>query len=425
MHADFPSTLDAWLARIEACHPSEIDLGLDRIKQVADRLDIDFSGSQIVTVAGTNGKGSTVTLLDSILRESGYSTGVYTSPHFLRYNERIRIRGREATDEQICRAFALIESARQGVSLTYFEYGTLAALLCFSWEKPDFILLEVGLGGRLDAVNIVDSDVAVVTSIAIDHADWLGDDREQIGREKAGILRAGKPLVCGDANPPASVASLAKAGGAGLLVKGKDFTFQSDAGVWSWKGVGREGGEIALDGLALPTLPITNAATVLQVLHLLELDVTREQLDAGLRSATMTGRMQQLSLDGCECVMDVAHNPEAAAYLSDWLKDHPVSGKTHLLIGMLADKDIRAVLSALAPQTESWYLVTLTGGRAASAQHLLDLLPDSERASAGCFETVAEALSAARASMSAGDRLVVAGSFFTVSDALTALKLEG
>ncbi|WP_432694918.1 bifunctional tetrahydrofolate synthase/dihydrofolate synthase [Marinobacterium sp. YM272] len=425
MHADFPSTLDAWLARIEACHPSEIDLGLDRIKQVADRLELDFSGSQVVTVAGTNGKGSTVTMLDAVLRQAGHSTGVYTSPHFLRYNERIRIRGEEASDARICQAFELIEAAREDVSLTYFEYGTLAALQCFAWEQPDFILLEVGLGGRLDAVNIVDSDVAVVTSIAIDHADWLGDDREQIGREKAGILRAGKPLVCGDMDPPESVRLLAEAGGAQLLVKGEAFSYAASADQWRWQGSDSQGSEVSYDNLVLPTLPLTNAATVLQVLNLLDIEIGREQINRGLELATMTGRMQRLSLDGCECVMDVAHNPEAANYLAGWLADHAPKGQTHFVIGMLADKDIKSVLNALAPQVGQWYLATLEGGRAATSSQLRELLPPQTGTAAHCFDNVADALSAARAAMVAGDRLVVAGSFFTVSDALAALKLEG
>ncbi|TCK09435.1 dihydrofolate synthase/folylpolyglutamate synthase [Marinobacterium mangrovicola] len=425
MYADFPDTLDAWLARIEACHPSEIDLGLDRIRQVAERLELDLGSSKVVTVAGTNGKGSTVTLLDSILRQAGYTTGVYTSPHFLRYNERIRIEGEEASDASICEAFVRIEQARGDISLTYFEYGTLAALLCFEKASPDVLLLEVGLGGRLDAVNIVDSDVAVITSIAIDHADWLGNDRVQIGREKAGVLRAGKPLVCGDPNPPASVRESADAGGARLLVKGEEFGFSGTDAAWSWRGVDRSGSSLDYRDLTVPELPLTNAATVLQVLALLDVNLTREQINAGLGAAKMTGRMQRLQLagNGCACVLDVAHNPEAAGYLATWLEGHPAGGDTHVVLGMLADKDIAAVMALLAPQVDHWYLASLIGPRAASSVQLQALLPEGQ--SSACYDDVAAALEAAQKRMHPGDRLVVAGSFFTVSDALAALKLEG
>lgn len=425
MYVEFPDTLDAWLERIEACHPSEIDLGLERIRQVAERLELDLGGSKVVTVAGTNGKGSTVTLLDSILRQAGYTTGVYTSPHFLRYNERIRIDGAEVSDTSICDAFVRIEQARGDISLTYFEYGTLAALLCFEKARPDVLLLEVGLGGRLDAVNIVDSDVAVITSIAIDHADWLGNDRDQIGREKAGVLRAGKPLVCGDPNPPASVREAAAVGQASLLVKGEEFSFSAADDTWAWKGPGRNGAVIAFSNLVLPELPLTNAATVLQVLALLDVEVSPEQINAGLGVAKMTGRMQRLSLAGTghSCVLDVAHNPEAAAYLANWLAAHPVKGRTCLVLGMLADKDIAAVMELLAPQVDHWYLASLEGPRAASSTQLRELLPEGQVFDA--YDDVETALDAARKQLQQDDRLIVAGSFFTVSDALAALKLEG
>lgn len=425
MYVEFPDTLDAWLERIEACHPSEIDLGLERIRQVAERLELDLGGSKVVTVAGTNGKGSTVTLLDSILRQAGYTTGVYTSPHFLRYNERIRIDGAEVSDTSICDAFVRIEQARGDISLTYFEYGTLAALLCFEKARPDVLLLEVGLGGRLDAVNIVDSDVAVITSIAIDHADWLGNDRDQIGREKAGVLRAGKPLVCGDPNPPASVREAAAVGQASLLVKGEEFSFRAADDTWAWKGLGRNGAALAFSNLVLPELPLTNAATVLQVLALLDVEVSPEQINAGLGVAKMTGRMQRLSLAGTghSCVLDVAHNPEAAAYLANWLAAHPVKGRTCLVLGMLADKDIAAVMELLAPQVDHWYLASLEGPRAASSTQLRELLPEGQVFDA--YDDVETALDAARKQLQQDDRLIVAGSFFTVSDALAALKLEG
>lgn len=422
MHTDYPSTLDGWLRRIEACHPAEIELGLERIRGVAERLDIDLDQSRKVLVAGTNGKGSTVTMLDSILRAAGYTTGVYTSPHFLRYNERVKISGKEISDEALCERFARIEDARGETELTYFEYGTLAALLCFSEAKPDVLLLEIGLGGRLDAVNIVDCDIAVLTSIALDHTDWLGNDREQIGREKAGIARPHKPLVCGDPEPPSSVVDFCSDHEVPLLVRNRDYGLSIRDGSWSWWGRGVSGGSAAQDGLPQPALPLVNAATVVQVIELLDIGLSREQIAQGLISARMTGRMQYLTLPEGGCILDVAHNPEAAAYLAGWLDRHPVSGRTLLVVGMLSDKDIDTVIHRLAGAIDLWFPVSLYGARGASAERLGESIAVVGGRAAGRYDQVSDALSAARERMTAGDRLLVAGSFLTVTEALIALS---
>jgi dihydrofolate synthase/folylpolyglutamate synthase len=424
MHSEFPATLEAWLERIEACHPSEIELGLDRIRTVAERLSIELGAGKRVLIAGTNGKGSTATMLESIARSAGLSTGLYTSPHFLRYNERIRLNGDEVSDAVLCAQFERIERARGDIALTYFEYGTLAALLCFAQAQPDLLLLEVGLGGRLDAVNIVDCDLAIVTTVALDHTDWLGDDREQIGREKAGIMRAGKPALCGDAEPPQSLLEHARALHAPLLVRERDYrAVQRDSG-WDWQGVDANGQPLSHTELPLPSLPLVNAATVLQALALLELNIPRQALVAGLQHARMTGRMQQIALAEGPCILDVAHNPEAAAYIARWLERAPVAGRTHLVVGMLSDKDIAQVIRQLQPQIEHWYPATLGGPRGTTAAALAERIEACGGAVVARYDSVRSALAAARAAMTPGDRILVAGSFLTVAAALETLEQE-
>ncbi|MBR9882539.1 MAG: bifunctional tetrahydrofolate synthase/dihydrofolate synthase [Oceanospirillales bacterium] len=425
MQTHLPSTLDAWLARIEACHPAEIELGLERIKCVADRLGIDLSTSRKVLIGGTNGKGSTVTMLDFVLRVGGYTTGVYTSPHFLRYNERVCINGEEVQDSVLCEQFEKIEQARGEIELTYFEYGTLAALLCFADAKPDVLLLEIGLGGRLDAVNIVDCDIAVITSVALDHTDWLGNDREQIGREKAGIARSGKPVVCGDAEPPLSVIELCQDIGAPLWVRGRDYQLNDEGGSWGWTGRNMDQTPVSYTSLSKPTLPLVNAATVVQVIELLELGIDRSQICKGLETARMTGRMQRLALPEGGCILDVAHNPEAASYMANWLSQNSVAGRTLMVIGMLADKDIEAVIEQLSRAVDRWYPASLGGARGASAKRLANSIRTLKGEVADEYGAVSAALKAARAEMGPNDRLVVAGSFVTVSEVLAELDQSG
>lgn len=416
-------SLDEWLSWIEECHPAEIELGLERVSNVADALGVRTPEAKVITIAGTNGKGSTVTYLETILHKAGYSVGCYTSPHFRQYNERVRLNGQNISDEELCQAFSTITAARKDTPLTYFEYGTLAALEIFSRKKPDVILLEVGLGGRLDAVNIVDADVAVVTSIAIDHVDWLGDDREVIGREKSGIFRCKRPAVCGEADPTNTVADVARETGADLYQVGDQFSYQVEAERWNWQGVCPVGESLQLRDLPMPALPLPNAATGLQALAVLGLSIDPAAIRDGLASATMTGRMQRVELDqGC-CWLDVAHNPEAAGLLAQRLA---VRGQqVHLVLGMLGDKDFASVIEILRPQVSYWYLADLNVPRGQKADVLAEYLVE-ESAADRChrFTSVAEALDAAQMHLNQENCLLVAGSFFTVSDALNHLGVD-
>ncbi|MDR2213105.1 MAG: bifunctional tetrahydrofolate synthase/dihydrofolate synthase, partial [Pseudomonadales bacterium] len=262
-------SLPEWLSWLERLHPSTIDLGLERVRQVYERLALDLRHSRIVIVGGTNGKGSTVTMLASVLRAAGYRVGTYTSPHLLRYNERVAIDGEPVSDADLCRAFAAVEALRGEVSLTYFEYGTLAALALFAERRPDYLLLEVGLGGRLDAVNIVEPELSILTNVALDHLDWLGDTREAIGREKAGIFRPGKYALYGELDPPQSVLSEAARIGALLLRQGEDFSWEDNGDTWTWRGRDARGAELTLSALPRNGFPLDNAATVVQALQLL------------------------------------------------------------------------------------------------------------------------------------------------------------
>ena len=315
---DAPTTaagLDAWLAYIESRHPRSIDLGLERVREVATRMALGRPAAQVVTVAGTNGKGSTVAFVEAIARAGGWKVGAYTSPHLLRYNERVRIDGEEASDQSLVAAFAAVEASRGDTPLTYFEYGTLAALWLFGRSALDLAVLEVGLGGRLDAVNIVDADVAVVTTVDIDHTDWLGSDREAIGREKAGIARAWKPLVLGEVDPPSSVLRHAYAIGANAIRLGSDFFHEPvDAAHWRWREVGAE--------LVLPHPRLdapaqrANAATAIAALRALPRALPSHAWAEGVAGARLAGRLQRFEPDGVEVVVDVAHNAQAARGLT-------------------------------------------------------------------------------------------------------------
>lgn len=417
LNADSP--LSEWLAAIEACHPAEIELGLDRMRQVAERLPLQLEQSFRIVVGGTNGKGTSIRLLESILLAAGYSVGTYTSPHFLRYNERISLSGQPAEDALICAAFAQIEAVREGIPLTYFEYGTLAALLIFAQQRPDVLLLEIGLGGRLDSVNLVDADIALVTTIALDHTEWLGPDRESIGFEKAGIFRPAQVAVCGDPQPPQSLLDHAARLGTRLHCHGQAYQYQVEPSCWSWGGLDAQGDRFVLADLPRPRLPLQNAAAVLQVLPFIPLAITPAQIAEGLRRAQLTGRMQPARLAGHACILDVAHNPESAQYLAQALAEDTVS-ETHLLLGMLADKDMRAVCEQLLPVVQRWHLVTLhtpRGATAAQLKQILDSLGVSSESVAE-YDSVASALAQLPACLGTASRLVIAGSFFTVSDAL-------
>jgi dihydrofolate synthase/folylpolyglutamate synthase len=408
--------LGDWLDWQETLHPDPVDLGLERVAEVARRVDLLTPGSTVITIAGTNGKGSSVAMLDAVYRTAGYRTGVYTSPHLLAYNERIILDGTPVDDARLCAAFARIDAARDGISLTYFEFGTLAALDIFRSGQPDIMLLEVGMGGRLDAVNIIDPDVALVTAIGIDHNEWLGNDREAIGCEKAGIFRRGRPAVCSDPRPPASLRQTAQRLGADWQALGVHFAFHDDGDNWSW-----ERGDHCLEALPRPSLPgrhqLENAAGVLMVVDGLQAGypVSPRAIADGLRSVTLAGRCQVLP-GRIEQVLDVAHNRESATQLAGFLRDNPVAGQTWLVLGMLADKEVAAVAEILSAGVDHWCFATLPGERSLSARQL------GERAAverqAEYFESVDAALAHARACAGRGDRIVVTGSFLTVAAAL-------
>jgi dihydrofolate synthase / folylpolyglutamate synthase len=369
----------------------------------------------VVTVAGTNGKGSSVALLEAIWRSAGYRVGAYTSPHLLRYNERIRIAGEAVADEPICLAFAAVEAARADVPLTYFEFATLAAFSIFAQTALDVVILEVGLGGRLDAVNIIDADVALIAAIGLDHEDWLGTTREQIAVEKAGIMRPGRPAVCSDHAVPEALIRHATASGAALALLGVDFGFEVAENSWTWWA-----GSTILEALPPPALDGThqyrNAAGVLAVVELLQtrLPVDAEALRRGLQNVVLHGRFDCLH-DTYEYVMDVAHNPQAAEIFTATLSARPAVGRTHALIGMLRTKNHLEFLRPLVPVVDRWYFADLPGSNGARAVDLAATLARlAPRARPSCHASVVQAHAALLEEVGPGDRILVLGSFLTV-----------
>ncbi|TAK44114.1 MAG: bifunctional tetrahydrofolate synthase/dihydrofolate synthase [Betaproteobacteria bacterium] len=414
--------LQAWLEFIERQHPQPIALGLERVRDVLGRLGAHFTCPSFA-VAGTNGKGSTTAMLESILRAAGYRVGMYTSPHLLRYGERVRIDGREADAAALCEAFAAVEQAREAVPLTYFEFGTLAAAWLFARERLDVVVLEVGLGGRLDAVNVFDADCAVLTSVALDHVDYLGDSREAIGREKAGIFRPGKPAVVADPDPPAGALAEARRIGARLLLLGKDFGYVDEGSTqWSyWGPAGRR------SGLAHPALrgaiQLRNACGALAALDALRatLAVGMQDIRRGLANVTLAGRFQLIP-GRPQIVLDVAHNPEAAAVLAQNLAASGYAPQTIAVFAMLRDKDIAGVARALAPRITRWHVAGLGGARGASAETVaLALAAAGVTAPVQRHANPAAALAAARSEAGENDKIVVFGSFLTVAEAIATL----
>jgi dihydrofolate synthase/folylpolyglutamate synthase len=404
--------LGEWLSYIERQHAKAIALGLDRVSDVLSRLSIEIH-CPVITVAGTNGKGSTCAMLESILRAAGYRTGLYTSPHLLRYNERVRVAGVEASDEALADSFSAVEQARLEVPLTYFEFGTLAALWLFSREKIEAAILEVGLGGRLDAVNVVDPDCAVLTSVGIDHVDYLGATREEIGREKAGIFRPGRPAVIADPDPPRSVLDAA----GDKLLLGKDFGYQAEAGQWTSWGPGVRRG-----GLAYPALrgriQLANAAAAICALGALELPVAMQDVRRGLAEVEIPGRFQVLP-GRPQVILDVAHNAQAAKVLAQNLFDAGFAPETIAVCGMLRDKDIGAVLRELAPRITRWHLASLPGPRGALAPEVAKQLLVGKPC---LFDSPTDAFIAAKAAAGEGDKIVVFGSFLTVAEVMAWLN---
>jgi len=424
-------TLTDWLAHLEALHPkgqAGIELGLERATRVKQVLQ-QRQTRPVIVVGGTNGKGSTCACLESIYRAAGYRVGCYTSPHLLVYNERVRLDGAPVDDETLCAAFARVEAARQAagnVSLTYFEFGTLAAWEVFAARDVELVILEVGLGGRLDAVNIYDGDVAVITGIALDHTDWLGPTRETIGREKAGIFRGGRLAICADPEPPQSLLEYAGAIGADLQLIGRDFGFSRCGDGWScWSRRGMQ-----RDFLPLPSLSgahqLGNASAVLTAVDLLQdsLSVGAEAVARGLQEVRLAGRFQRVR-ERPEIIVDVAHNPQAVAGLAQTLAAQRNSGRTLAVVGMLADKDIAGALQAMAGSVDLWFLGSLDGPRGAAAEVLASAVSSWQQdVAVESFSSVAEALRRAVGLAGENDRIVAFGSFVTVAAVLREIEQE-
>jgi dihydrofolate synthase/folylpolyglutamate synthase len=413
------ATLQDWLSWQETLHPNVIDLGLDRVRAVQQRMGLQRVAFPLITVGGTNGKGSTVAMIEAMLRAAGYRVGAYTSPHLLRYNERVRVHGAEVSDAELCAAFQRVDDARGDVSLTYFEFGTLAAMDIFARASLDAAVLEVGLGGRLDAVNVWDADVAVVTSVALDHTEWLGSDRESIAFEKAGIFRAGKPAVFGERDVPRRLSEHARDVGARLLRIGADFDFHSHGQSWTWSGPARQRPALPLPALRGPH-QLANAAVALMALDALHerLPLSVAQIRDGLTHVQLAGRFQVVP-GPVTRVFDVAHNPHGAHALAATLREHPSGGRTLAVCGMLRDKDITATLREMTARVDAWYVAPVASPRSADAAQIERALQQADnRAPVHAFDDVRSAYAAAVRDARPGDRVLVFGSFYTVAAAI-------
>ncbi len=414
--------LHDWLTYLESLHPKTIALGLERVAQVKQRLNLQPQ-FPVIIVGGTNGKGSVCAMLESILHAAGYRVGCYTSPHLLDYNERVRVSKHQANDAELCAAFKKIEKVRGDIPLTYFEFGTLAAMQMFVEQKVDVAILEVGLGGRLDAVNVFDADVAVVTSIDIDHTDYLGDTREQIAFEKAGIFRAGKVAVFGDSDMPQTIRTEAERIGAELWCIGSEFGFTSHQGQWDFRGK-----KTSRSALPFPALrgayQLNNASSVLAVLDVLKgrLPVSMEAVRRGLVEVTLSARFQMVP-GKPTLILDVAHNPHAARSLARNLAALPPSPKTYAVIAMLKDKDMAGVIAALLPQVDVWLVAGIDAPRGASADELGQVLLEAQAGEVLRFATASEALHHACNRAGENDRILTLGSFYTVAEVMRARGL--
>jgi len=411
-------TLQDWLNWQETLHPEEIELGLERVQRVWEQLCPMPDLPRIITIAGTNGKGSCAMMLESIYHHAGYRTGSYTSPHLLKYNERIRLQCQPVDDQQLCQAFEAVDQARAEISLTYFEFGTLAALFCFMQAGLDIIILEIGLGGRLDAVNIINADVALLTSVALDHQDWLGDDREDIGYEKAGIFRAGKPAICAEINPPQSVLDYADAIGALCLRQEKDFGYQIQEHAWLWHGQ-----QQTRTALPMPALrgdvQLQNASAVLAVIEALDADLPVQQaaVRQGLLDLDLPGRFQVIAGD-IPLILDVAHNPAAVDELVKSLNAYRCQGQVHLVLGMLKDKDASGVIERLSPLVTSCHLVPVTAARGLDVMELASIAESHGMQHCQACSSISQGIQEALANASPGDCVLITGSFYTVAAAL-------
>ncbi len=409
-----------WLAKLETISSREIDLGLERVVRVLDRLTLPQT-TRVFHVAGTNGKGSTVAMLESLLLHNGFRVGCYTSPHILRYNERIRVDGAEVPDEEIIAAFERVEAVRDDEALTYFEFGTLAALVVFAEAEADTLVLEVGMGGRLDAVNAVEPTAGIITNIALDHCDWLGDNIPAIAVEKAGIMRKGKPVVFTAREIPSAILDRASETGAELVAAGRDFDWQINADNWSWRGVAHD-----FDGLARPSLAgehqVANAAGVLALIEAAGLDelLDSDVIDTSLQRVELDGRLQKISANG-NWIVDVAHNPDAARVLAAALRADEHTGQTVAILGMLDDKDVEGVVAHLVHEVDHWIAVAVDSPRAFSAAELGRRVANASNAACLVVDSLDAAMDRAQELTKASDRVLVTGSFYLVGPALNQL----
>lgn len=420
--------LTAWLSYIESLHPKSIAMGLDRVKHIIGRLGLQPKFT-IIIIAGTNGKGSTCAMLEQIYRQAGYQVGCYTSPHLVRYNERVRVNGNEVSDQDLCVAFAAVDAARtdadnNATALTYFEVGTLAAVWHFVHANIDVAILEIGLGGRLDAVNAFEPSCSIVTSVDLDHQEFLGDTREKVGFEKAGVYREAVPAICGDGNPPVSLISYAQQVKADLKCIHQDFDYQLLENGWQYQSQGK-----ALYALPLPALQgsyhLNNAACAITAVEALQskLPVASKAIADAMLKVTLAGRFQTVC-DSPKTILDVAHNPHAARALAENLKNCRASqGKTIAVFAMLADKDIKGVVEAVSNEIDIWYVASIENVRGASAIDLATIIVDVQPGSVcKIFEDAAAAYQQACIDVGENDKIIVFGSFFTVSNVMQALS---
>ncbi len=405
--------LTGWLSYLESLPSGLTNKSLAAVKKIASKLDLlNFTG-KIITVAGTNGKGSNVIFLESILLASGLKTGAFISPHVLNYTERIRLNGKDVDDDTLCQAFTLVEQARANTTLSYFEFSTLAALVIFKQYSPDVLILEVGLGGKFDAVNILDSDIAVITTIALDHTAILGDTREAIGREKAGIMRRSRPLVCGE-NMPASVYAIARGLSVELYALRQDFSYIEKNDCWHWYH-----NDAVIENLPKPRLPIASAALALMVLKLLyKGKISRLAIDNGLKNAFLSGRFEEQGFAGKKVVLDGAHNAEATSLLAKNLSREKINGRILAVVSMFKDKDMVASFAPLASVVDRWYVGVLPFKRAASAEQLSHALQENGVTNFTLFPDVKTSFTQAIAECQEKDRIVAFGSFYTIAEIL-------
>lgn len=420
-------SLADWLLYLEQLHPFVIDMGLERARAVAKRLSLKRPARRVITVTGTNGKGSTCAFLSALLRAHGFSVGLYSSPHLLRYNERVVLDGVTASDQALCEAFAVVETARAEISLTYFEMGTLAALWLFEQACLDYAVLEVGLGGRLDAVNLIDADFAVVSNIGLDHVQWLGTTRDSVAFEKAGIFRFKCPVICGDIDPPAVLLEQADKLQSPLYLRAKDFDLKITADSWDWCGTDANGAIRSVTVIPHLELPVENAAVAIQAFALLDEVWDEKTLVCALQATKLSGRFERRACiyqgKQLNLVLDVGHNPHAAVFLASRLQAQPCSKKRYAVFGLLEDKDLPGILSVMHPVIDAWAVTALSNPRSRTATALYHALIEYG-AHAQAYLSVARALEAQCMQADDGDEILIFGSFYCVAEAMVWLEQQ-